>query len=83
MCFFSIVYQQILGLLFCLGAILVTPFFSLDTLDSYQSGTAMKQSAFDLPKLNHTKIQKTPSKISRLKYIFCNTPKLVFYFRIL
>ena len=28
MCFFSIAYQQVLRLLFCLGVILVTPFFS-------------------------------------------------------
>ena len=27
-CFFSIAYQQVLRLLFCLEAILVTPFFS-------------------------------------------------------
>ena len=32
------------------------PHFSLDTLNSYQSGAVMKQSAFHLPKINYTKI---------------------------
>ena len=78
----SIPYQQVLRLLFCFGAILVTP-FSLDTLTSYQNGTVMKQSAFHLPIINNTKYRWTQVKSSRPKYIFWNIPKLVFYFCIL
>ena len=42
----------------------------------------MKQSAFHLPKINYTKIYRTPSKNFCTKYIFSNIPKLVFYFYI-
>ena len=59
------------------------PHFSLDTHNSCQSGTVMKQSAFHLPKINYTKIQMTPNKNFPSKIHIFKIPKLVFYFCIL
>ena len=84
LCSFSIAYQQVLRLLFCLWAILVTLYiFLLIHSNPIKVELSWNRVLYTFLKSITQKYRWLQVKISHPKYIFCNIPKLVFYFCIL